>query len=168
MQLLRQLCNDNISHRYIHQEKRVIQQRMDQEIDVIQQMDFVPYFLINWDIVQHARKQGFFYVGRGSGANSILAYLLGITISPIELDLYFEPFINVYRKNPPDFDIDFSWRDRQAITDYIFKRFKNVALLGAYNAPFNIERHCVKWERYLDYPKMRSIGLLMGVYLIKA
>ena len=45
---------DNISHRYTHQEKSVIQQRVDQEIDVIQQMDFVPYFLINWDIVQHA------------------------------------------------------------------------------------------------------------------
>ena len=59
VQLLRQLCNDNISHRYTHQEKSVIQQRVDQEIDVIQQMDFVPYFLINWDIVQHARKQGF-------------------------------------------------------------------------------------------------------------
>ena len=164
VQLLRQLCNDNISHRYSHQEKSVIQQRVDQEIDVIQQMDFVPYFLINWDIVQHAQKQGFFYVGRGSGANSILAYLLGITnVDPIELDLYFERFINVYRKNPPDFDIDFSWRDRQAITDYIFKRFKNVALLGAYNT-FQYRAALREMGKVFGLPKDEIDRLIDGRY----
>jgi DNA polymerase-3 subunit alpha len=79
----------------------------------------------------------YYYVGRGSGANSMLAYLLRITdVDPIELDLYFERFINEHRTNPPDFDIDFSWTDRDDITRYIFERFgkKNgVALLGAYN-----------------------------------
>ncbi len=164
VQLLRQLCNDKISHRYTHQEKSVIQQRVNQEIDVIQQMDFVPYFLINWDIVQHARKQGFFYVGRGSGANSILAYLLGITnVDPIELDLYFERFINVYRKNPPDFDIDFSWRDRQAITEYIFKRFKNVALLGAYNT-FQYRAALREMGKVFGLPKDEIDRLIDGRY----
>src|SRR5690606_31494664 len=52
---------------------------------------------------------------------------------PIELDLYFERFINLYRKNPPDFDIDFSWMDRDDVTAYIFKRFTNVALVATYN-----------------------------------
>jgi DNA polymerase-3 subunit alpha len=102
-------------------------------LDLIKKMGFVPYFLINWDIVSHARKQGFFYVGRGSGANSIVAYLLHITdVDPIELDLYFERFINLYRVNPPDFDLDFSWKDREAMTQYIFERFPNVSLLGTY------------------------------------
>ena len=76
-------------------------------------------------------------LGRGSGANSIVAYLLGITdVDPIELDLYFERFMNLYRTSPPDFDIDFSWRDREDVTRYIFERFgKNgqVALLATYN-----------------------------------
>ena len=94
-------------------------------------MGFVSYFLINWDIVSHAQKKGFFYVGRGSGANSIVAYLLRITdVDPIELDLYFERFINLYRVNPPDFDIDFSWRDREEMTQYIFDTFQNVVPFG--------------------------------------
>jgi DNA polymerase-3 subunit alpha len=83
--------------------------------------------------VNYARSRGYFYVGRGSGANSIVAYLLRITdVDPIELDLYFERFINLYRTNPPDFDIDFSWRDRDDVTQYIFTRFKNVALVATY------------------------------------
>jgi DNA polymerase III alpha subunit len=76
----------------------------------------------------------YFYVGRGSGANSVIAYLLRITnVDPIELDLYFERFINLYRTNPPDFDIDFSWQDRDDVTKYIFTRFEHVALVATYN-----------------------------------
>ncbi|MBL0053305.1 MAG: hypothetical protein IPP29_18290 [Bacteroidetes bacterium] len=72
-------------------------------------------------------------MGRGSGANSIAAYCLRITdVDPIELDLYFERFINAARTSPPDFDIDYSWRDRDAVIDYIFKRYgsKHTALMG--------------------------------------
>lgn len=88
----------------------------------------------NWDIVNYSKQKGFVHVGRGSGANSIVAYLIGITdVDPIELDLYFERFINPYRTSPPDFDIDFSWKEREEITEYIFSRFKNVALLAVYN-----------------------------------
>ena len=90
--------------------------------------------MINWDICKYARSKGYFYVGRGSGANSVVAYLLRITdVDPIELDLYFERFINLYRQNPPDFDVDFSWKDREDITQYIFKRFPNTALLATYS-----------------------------------
>ncbi|MCC6818870.1 MAG: DNA polymerase III subunit alpha, partial [Bacteroidia bacterium] len=110
--------------------------RIEKELEVIQQLNFASYFLINWDIVNYARSKDYYYVGRGSGANSILAYLLRITdVDPIELDLYFERFINLYRNNAPDFDMDFSWLDRDDITQYIFKRFghERTALLGAYN-----------------------------------
>ena len=107
--------------------------RLEKELTLIKKMGFVSYFLINWNIVSHAQKKGFFYVGRGSGANSMVAYLLRITdVDPIELDLYFERFINLYRVNPPDFDIDFSWRDREEMTQYIFDTFKNTVLLGTY------------------------------------
>ena len=96
--------------------------------------NFVSYFLINWEIINYARSKGYFYVGRGSGANSIVAYLLRITdVDPVELDLYFERFINFYRKTPPDFDLDFSWRDRNDVIDFIFKRFPHTALIAVYN-----------------------------------
>lgn len=133
MKLLKKLCFDGLSYRYPSANFKV-KERIDKELELIEQKNFVSYFLINWDIVNYAQKKGYFYVGRGSGANSIVAYLLKITdVDPIELDLYFERFINLYRSSPPDFDLDFSWRDRDDITHYIFKRFPNTALLATYN-----------------------------------
>lgn len=131
-ELLVKLCQEGLPYRY-PQVNEAIKKRLKKELDLIEKMGFVSYFLINWDIVSEARKRGFFYVGRGSGANSIVAYLLRITdVDPMELDLYFERFMNLYRANPPDFDIDFSHRDRPVMTQYIFERFKHVALLGTY------------------------------------
>ncbi|MCB0481678.1 MAG: DNA polymerase III subunit alpha [Flavobacteriales bacterium] len=131
--LIRKLAYDGLNYRYDNPEKPIVE-RIEKELEIIIDRGFVSYFLINWDIVNYARRKGYFYVGRGSGANSIIAYLLRITdVDPIDLDLYFERFINLYRQNPPDFDIDFSWRDRQDVTDYIFKRFPNTALLATYS-----------------------------------
>jgi DNA polymerase-3 subunit alpha len=130
--LLEQLCHEGMPYRYPDPGPEIYR-RLEKELDLIRKKGFVSYFLINWDIVSEARRRGFFYVGRGSGANSIVAYLLRITdVDPIELDLYFERFINLFRANPPDFDIDFSWKDREAVTRYIFDRFEHVALLGTY------------------------------------
>ncbi len=130
--LLQQLCEKGLPYRYPLM-NNAVKERLQKELSLIKEKGFVSYFLINWDIVSKAREKGFYYVGRGSGANSIVAYLLRITdVDPIELDLYFERFINLYRTNPPDFDIDFSWRDREEVTHYIFERFPNVALLGTY------------------------------------
>ncbi len=131
--LIRKLCDENLSYRYPNAGEDV-HRRLEMELEVISQKQFVSYFLINWDITKYAREQGYFYVGRGSGANSMVAYVLRITdVDPIELDLYFERFINLYRKNPPDFDLDFSWRDRPDVTRYIFERFPHVSLLATYN-----------------------------------
>lgn len=132
-EMLERLCKEGLPYRYKNPDESILK-RIKMELDVIKQQRFMSYFLINWDICQYARSKGYFYVGRGSGANSVVAYLLRITdVDPIELDLYFERFINLYRQNPPDFDIDFSWRDREDITDYIFNRFPNVALLATYS-----------------------------------
>ena len=130
--LLEKLCEEGLPYRYPNGGDGITK-RLKKEMNMVKKMGFVSYFLINWDIVSEARRRGFFYVGRGSGANSIIAYLLRITdVDPIELDLYFERFINLYRANPPDFDIDFSHHDRPEMTKYIFERFENVALLGTY------------------------------------
>ena len=131
--LLKKLAYAGINYRYKYPDEDVML-RMEMELGIIKEKGFVSYFLINWKILKYARSKNYFYVGRGSGANSIIAYLLRITdVDPIELDLYFERFINLYRKNPPDFDIDFSWQDRDDITDFIFKKFKNTALIAVYN-----------------------------------
>jgi len=131
--LLKKLSFDGLKYRYQNPSSKVLS-RIKKELDIIKEKNFVSYFLINWKILKYARSKGYYYVGRGSGANSIIAYLLRITdVDPVELDLYFERFINLYRKNPPDFDIDFSWRDRDDVTQFIFKRFKNTALIAVYN-----------------------------------
>ena len=133
--LLRRETMAGIPYRYKNPSQEVMM-RIEKELDIITQLNFSSYFLINWDIIKYAQHHDYYYVGRGSGANSIVAYLLRITdVDPIDLDLYFERFINLHRSNAPDFDMDFSWTDRDDITRYIIERFgrKRTALLGAYN-----------------------------------
>lgn len=135
--MITRLCYEGLPYRYGNNPSEEIINRLEKELGLIKAKKFVSYFLINWDILNYARSQDFYYVGRGSGANSVVAYLLRITdVDPIELDLYFERFINLFRQNPPDFDIDFSWKDRDDITRYIFDRFGKegqVALLATYS-----------------------------------
>lgn len=107
--------------------------RVEKELKVIEFLKFSAYFLITWDIVQYSNTMDFMHVGRGSGANSIVSYCLGITdICPLELDLYFERFLNLNRKTPPDFDLDWSWQNRDAILEYIFTKYgkEHVAFCG--------------------------------------
>ena len=135
MALLRQLCQEGLHYRFPKPGKEVYE-RIEKELKIIEDKQFASYYLINWDIIRYAQSKNYFYVGRGSGANSMVAYLLRITdVDPIDLDLYFERFINEHRSNAPDFDIDFSWTDRDDITAYIFKRFgyQRTALLAAYS-----------------------------------
>ncbi|MEO5999457.1 MAG: DNA polymerase III subunit alpha [Chitinophagaceae bacterium] len=133
--LLEKLAKDGLRSRYGENNKEATA-RVEKELKIIREMGFNAYFLITWDIIRYAQNRGFFYVGRGSGANSIVAYCLQITdVDPIELDLYFERFLNPHRKVPPDFDIDFSWRDRDEVIDYVFKRYgkDHAALLGMHS-----------------------------------
>ncbi|GAO42903.1 DNA polymerase III subunit alpha [Flavihumibacter petaseus] len=130
--LLKKLALDGCVQRY-GAKNRLAPDRVRKELGIIDRMGFNAYFLIAWDIVRYAQSRGYYYVGRGSGANSIVAFCLQITdVDPIELDLYFERFLNPHRLSPPDFDIDFSWADRDDVIDYIFKRYgkSHVALLG--------------------------------------
>ncbi|OAQ39522.1 DNA polymerase III subunit alpha [Pedobacter psychrophilus] len=103
---------------------QIIRERIDKELKVIREGKYVSYFLINHGIITFAQNRNFYYIGRGSGANSVVAYCLKITdVDPIDLDLYFERFINIFRTTPPDFDIDFSWQDRDEVIGYIFKEY---------------------------------------------
>lgn len=130
LKLLRKLTMKGLQYRY----GNLLQarERIEKELRVIEALNFCGYFLITWDIINYSKKCGFLHIGRGSGANSIVAYCLGITdICPLELDLYFERFLNLNRSVPPDFDIDWSWKDRDTILEYIFKKYVgHVAFCG--------------------------------------
>jgi DNA polymerase-3 subunit alpha len=131
--LLEKLAYEGMVYRY-GKNNPLARQRVAHELEIIHHLGFSSYFLIAWDVIHYTLSRGFYHVGRGSGANSIVAYCLRITdVDPIKLDLYFERFLNPKRTSPPDFDIDFSWKDRDEVQDYIFKRYgKNHAvLLGA-------------------------------------
>ncbi|MGS4344847.1 DNA polymerase III subunit alpha [Myroides odoratus] len=133
LQLLTTLAQEGLLRLYgPHHEQA--QQRLQKELQVIEKLSFASYFLIIWDIITYSTQRGFMHIGRGSGANSLVGYCIGITnVCPLELDLYFERFLNVNRKSPPDFDIDWSWTDRDAIIDYIFATYgkDHVAFCGA-------------------------------------
>ncbi len=109
--------------------------RLDNELSVIEELNFADYFLIVWDIVREAKKRGMMIIGRGSAANSIVAYCLGITnVEPIKYKLYFERFLNRGRSSPPDIDIDFSWKERDEIIKYVFEKYgyENVAMISTH------------------------------------
>ncbi len=133
--LLEKLAWDGMKYRY-GANNRMAEERVRHELEIIDRLGFSSYFLITWDIIRYSMSCGFYHVGRGSGANSVVAYCLKITnVDPIDLNLYFERFINPKRTSPPDFDIDYSWKERDTVTEYIFRRYghRHTALLGTVN-----------------------------------
>ena len=153
-ELLRKLAFDGMAYRYGTANKTAYR-RIEKELDIIDRMGFCAYFLIAWEIVQFAMRQGFYHVGRGSGANSVVAYCLKITdVDPIELDLYFERFLNPMRSSPPDFDLDFSWKDRDIVIKHIFDKYgqEHVALLGA-TVTFQSNSLCRELGKVFGLPK---------------
>ncbi|SKB64875.1 DNA polymerase-3 subunit alpha [Soonwooa buanensis] len=150
--LLSKLAYEGLVRRYPDENNQAVE-RVKKELTVIDQLNFCGYFLITWDIIQYSNRMGFMHVGRGSGANSIVAYCLGISdICPLELDLYFERFLNLNRKSPPDFDIDWSWKNRDTILDYIFKKYgkDHVAFCGT-----NVE--------FKKRSRFRELGKVFGL-----
>jgi DNA polymerase III alpha subunit len=107
--------------------------RLEMELSVISEMGFSNYFLIVWDIVNEAKRRGMVTIVRGSAANSLVAYCLSLTqVDPLKHNLYFERFLNKARSSPPDFDIDFSWKERDEIIKYIFEKYdyERVAMIS--------------------------------------
>ncbi|MGV8880449.1 MAG: DNA polymerase III subunit alpha [Sphingobacteriaceae bacterium] len=151
-ELLEKLAVSGMEYRYGKSNKQALK-KVNHELKVIFELDFSAYFLITWDIIRYSASQGYYHVGRGSGANSIVAYCLKITdVDPIELNLYFERFLNAQRTSPPDFDIDYSWDEREDVQDYIFKRYgsQHTALLGTMST-------------FKDRSIIREIGKVMGL-----
>lgn len=101
-----------------------VTERLQHELKIINDLGFAEYFLAVWDIVRYAKSKGIRCSGRGSAADSIVAYCLGITIAdPIEHNLLFERFMNPERKGMPDIDIDFDAARRDEVIEYIYNRY---------------------------------------------
>jgi DNA polymerase III alpha subunit len=110
--------------------------RLEHELKVIQELGFAEYFLAVSDIVDFARSRRIPYSGRGSAGNSIVSYVLRVCdADPIEHDLLFERFLNPFRREMPDVDIDFCSVRREEVIDYIYERFgrDNVAMVATVN-----------------------------------
>ncbi len=94
------------------------------ELALVAKLGLAGYFLIVWDIVRFARREGILCQGRGSAANSAVCYCLGITaVDPIRLGLLFERFLSEERTEPPDIDIDFAHRERERVIQYVYERY---------------------------------------------
>ncbi len=94
------------------------------ELDMIARLGLAGYFLIVWDIVRFAHREGVLCQGRGSAANSAICYCLGITaVDPIRMELLFERFLSEERREAPDIDIDFAHRDREKVLQYVYQRY---------------------------------------------
>ena len=106
--------------------------RLARELTLIESKGFADYFLVVWDIVTRFPRT----CGRGSAAASLVAYALGIThVDPIRYDLFFERFLNEGRKDPPDIDVDFPWDERDAVLEYVFRRYgpERTAMISNHN-----------------------------------
>ena len=117
------LCAGALPEHYLNVPEEV-RRRLQHELTIIARAGLANYFLIVWDIVRYARENGILCQGRGSAANSLVAYLLGITpIDPLAHDLVFERFLSDERRLAPDIDIDFQADRREEVIQYLYRKY---------------------------------------------
>ena len=126
LSMLTRLTHEGLRERYPDaKETDEPWQRLNYELNVISSMGYVDYFLIVWDFIRYAKSQGIMVgPGRGSGAGSIVAYSLGITmLDPLKYQPLFERFLNPERVTMPDIDVDFCYERRQEVIDYVARKY---------------------------------------------
>lgn len=151
---LRDLAYQGLRERYGDSPERALVERLEFELDVIERMGFVDYFLVVWDLIKYAREHDIpVGPGRGSGAGSLTAYALRITnIDPMRYKLLFERFLNPDRVSLPDFDIDFCYERRGEMIEYARQKYghENVAQI-------------ITFGRMLAKNVIRNVGRVMGM-----
>ena len=128
-------CFTGATLRYKPLTQEVIK-RLEYELKTIHNLGFSEYFLIVEEIITFCRQKNIPCVGRGSAADSLVSYVLGITqVDPLRHNLYFERFLNPQRKEPPDIDLDLCWRNRDRVLEFVYERFGSdrVAMICTYN-----------------------------------
>ncbi|MGH7721985.1 MAG: DNA polymerase III subunit alpha [Candidatus Dormibacteria bacterium] len=121
--VLYRLCQESVQRKYAPM-TRAVAARLQRELDVIEKTNLAEFFLITWDIMRFARERRIPGQGRGSAADSIVAYLLDITrVDPVAHDLLFERFLHEDHQGTPDIDIDFSTDHREEVLQYVYDRY---------------------------------------------
>ena len=151
---LNHLCYEGLHKKYPAAEQ-TLEERLKYELETIQTMGYVDYFLIVWDFINYA-KQNHIMVGpgRGSAAGSIVSYCLGITdIDPMKYDLLFERFLNPERVSMPDIDVDFCYERRQEVIDYVVEKYGKDRVVQIVTFGTLAPRNCIRdVGRALDLP----------------
>ncbi|MDK3016884.1 error-prone DNA polymerase [Pseudodonghicola flavimaris] len=150
---LTRLAREGLARRYPGGATEKAKTLLAKELAVVQELNYPAYFLTVHDIVQFARSRGILCQGRGSAANSILCYLLGITdVSPDMIGMVFERFISRHRGEPPDIDVDFEHERREEVIQWIYARY------GRHRAGL-----CATVIHFRSRAAIREVGKVMGL-----
>jgi error-prone DNA polymerase len=150
---LERLANEGLKRRYPNGPPARALELLHKELTVVKELKFPAYFLTVHDIVQFAKSQGILCQGRGSAANSILCYLLGITdVSPDMIAMVFERFVSKYRGEPPDIDVDFEHERREEVIQWIYRKY------GRHRAGL-----CATVIHFRSRAAIREVGKVMGL-----
>ncbi len=150
---LERLAHEGLQRRYPDGPPDTVVQLLRKELAVVADLRFPAYFLTVHDIVQYARSQGILCQGRGSAANSVLCYLLGITdVRPDMIAMVFERFISKYRGEPPDIDVDFEHERREEVIQWIYEKY------GRHRAGL-----CATVIHFRTRAAIREVGKVMGL-----
>ncbi len=158
MSFLRRLTEEGLRFRYPGGVPGDVRAQASRELALIAELDYPGYFLTVWDIVRFARSKGILCQGRGSAANSVVCYALGITsIDPVRMGLLFERFISRERGEPPDIDVDFEHERREEVLQYVYEKY------GRDKAAMVAEVIC-----YRGRSALREVAKAMGLSLDQA
>ncbi len=150
---LRELTERGVMQRWPGGESAQLRQQIERELALIEELSYEAFFLTVYDVVRHAREQNILCQGRGSAANSVVCYCLGITeVNPADQQLLFERFISRERNEPPDIDVDFEHQRREEVIQYVYTKYgRDRAALAATVA-------C-----YRPKGALRDIGKALGI-----
>ena len=149
---LKALVEGGAKQRYHDGIPNKVRHALDRELDVTARLGYAKYFLTVYDIVNFARSKGILCQGRGSAANSVICYCLGITeVNPARVDLLFERFVSDERKEPPDIDVDFEHGRREEVIQYIYEHY------GRHHANLTATVIC-----YRGRSAFRDVGKVFG------
>ncbi len=153
METLQRLAEEGAIERYPHGVPASVRGALDHEYALIDDLGYAKYFLTVHDIVTFARSQQILCQGRGSAANSVVCYCLGVTaVDPTKVDLLFERFVSPERKEPPDIDVDFEHARREEVIQHIYEKY------GRHRAGIAATVIC-----YRGRSAIREVGKAMGL-----
>jgi len=150
---LRMLTEDGLKWRYPDGENPKVRAMVEKELALIAELDYARYFLTVHDIVEFARSRNILCQGRGSAANSVVCYALGVTeVSPDMITMVFERFISEARNEPPDIDVDFEHERREEVIQHIYGKY------GRHRAGL-----CSTVVHFRSRSAIREVGKAMGL-----